>query len=146
MKRPEKAVIGFILSAVLSLSGPSAARQAKGKAARRAAAPRSGAALRQDARAGGSPDWLIDPSSFKARITKDDARKEVVLGNGLIRRVFRLAPNAATVDIQNLMTGESILRAVEPEAIMALDGSSFEVGGLKASRSAPTSSPTGSTR
>ena len=57
-------------------------------------------------------DWLIDPSPFKARITTDDSRKEIALDNGLIRRVFRLAPNAATVDFRNLMTGESILRAV----------------------------------
>ena len=75
-------------------------------------------------------DWLIDPSPFKARITKDDSRKEIALDNGLIRRVFRLAPNAATVDFRNLMTGESILRAVRPEATVGIDGRSFEVGGL----------------
>ncbi len=75
-------------------------------------------------------DWLVDPSPFKARITTDDSRKEIALDNGLIRRVFRLAPNAATVDFRNLMTGESILRAVRPEAKVGIGGRSFAVGGL----------------
>ena len=75
-------------------------------------------------------DWLIDPSPFKARITRDDRRQEITVTNGLIERVFRLAPNAATVDFRNLMTGESILRAVGPEAKVGIGGRSFAVGGL----------------
>ncbi|OGD19503.1 MAG: hypothetical protein A2W03_01145 [Candidatus Aminicenantes bacterium RBG_16_63_16] len=45
--------------------------------------------------------------------------------------MFRIAPNAATVDFQNLMTGETILRAVVPEAKLKLDGRDFKVGGLE---------------
>ncbi len=44
---------------------------------------------------------------------------------------FRLAPNAATVSFENLMTGESIIRAVRPEACVVLDGVRYEVGGLR---------------
>jgi hypothetical protein len=53
-----------------------------------------------------------------------------VLANGLIARTFRLAPNAATVGLDNLVTGEAILRGVKPEAIVELDGQRYAVGGL----------------
>ena len=61
-------------------------------------------------------DWLVDPSSFKASVRDVPARKELVLSNGLARRVIRLAPAAATVAIEDLTTGEHLLRAVGPEA------------------------------
>ena len=84
------------------------------------------------ARAGApaSADWLIDPASFTARIATNPAKHEVTLDNGLVRRVFRLEPNAATVAFDNLMTGESMLRSVRPEARLELDGTQVEVGGL----------------
>jgi len=76
------------------------------------------------------PDWLIDGSSFRATIRSNEPKHEIILENGLVRRVFRLAPNAATVSFENLMTGEEFLRAVRPEAILELDGARYEVGGL----------------
>jgi hypothetical protein len=76
-------------------------------------------------------DWLIDPSPFKARVGVNDDGHELELGNGLVRRVIRLQPNAATVALDNLVTGESLLRGVKPEAIVEIDGRRFEVGGLK---------------
>jgi len=75
-----------------------------------------------------SPDWLIDSSSFKARL--EAAPHEITLSNGLIRRVFRLQPNAATVALDNLVTGQSLLRSVRPEATVDLDGRHLAVGGL----------------
>lgn len=75
-------------------------------------------------------DWLIDPSPFRAVITTNAAESEISLENGLVRRVFKLAPDAATVAFDNLTTGESILRSVRPEARIVLDGKSIEVGGL----------------
>jgi hypothetical protein len=131
MKKPRQAIVGLLAVLVISTICPAAAAQTKGRPARQSAAPRRDAVLRGDSGRGGAPDWLIDPSSFKARIAEDDARREVVLTNGLIRRTFRLSPNAATVDFQNLMTGESVLRAVKPEATIELDGRKFEIGGLK---------------
>ena len=75
-------------------------------------------------------DWLIDPSPFKARVTPSANGREVTLDNGLVRRRIRLAPNAATIAYDNLITGESILRSVRPEARVEIDGVSYDVGGL----------------
>ena len=68
------------------------------------------------------PDWLVDPSPYQAQIREDGRRQELVLENGLVRRAIRIAPNAATVDYRNLVTGEQLLRAVGPEAGVTLNG------------------------
>ncbi len=74
-------------------------------------------------------DWLIDPTSFKAKILRD--AREVTLENGLIRRTWRLNPNAAAVAFDNLMLDQSVIRGVKPEAIVQIDGVNYAVGGLK---------------
>jgi hypothetical protein len=76
-------------------------------------------------------DWLVRPLAEKAvsRVSPDG--REAVLENGLIRRVWRLKPGAATVAFDNLMTGESLIRGVKPEAVVEIDGKSIRVGGLK---------------
>ena len=76
-------------------------------------------------------DWLIDGSSFKAGVFRGGHSNEIVLANGLVARTFRLSPNAATVGLDNLVTGDAILRGVKPEAVVELDGRRCEVGGLK---------------
>jgi hypothetical protein len=109
MRRPPTLplVLGLLLSA--ACSGP--------------AAKTGGSAARSD--------WLIDPSPYKASVRVEAADPEVLhLENGLVRRSFRLAPNAACVDLRDLVTGESVLRAVRPEASVVLDGRPFDVGGL----------------
>jgi hypothetical protein len=73
-------------------------------------------------------DWLIDPTPYRAVVTSNAT--ELVLENGLARRVIRLAPNAATVALQNLTSGEHVLRAIAPEARVTLGGTKYEVGGL----------------
>ncbi len=78
-----------------------------------------------------SADWLVNPVKEPVRIEKRLNDNEIVLNNGLISRTFRLSPNAATVAYENLMTGESIIRGVKPEAIVELDGIKCEVGGLQ---------------
>ncbi len=75
-------------------------------------------------------DWLIDPSPFRATIATNSAANEIVLNNGLVHRVIKLSPDAATVALDNLMTGESILRSVRAEAQIGLDGKTYSVGGL----------------
>lgn len=75
-------------------------------------------------------DWLVTPVKEPVRIEEREDEKEIVLTNGLISRTFRLRPNAATIGYSNLMTGESIIRGVKPEAIVELDGCKYEVGGL----------------
>lgn len=76
-------------------------------------------------------DWLIDGSPFKADVFRGAGANEVVLANGLVARTFRLSPNAATVGLDNLVTGQALLRAVKPEAIVTINGQRYEVGGLK---------------
>lgn len=76
-------------------------------------------------------DWLVTPVTKPATVRMSDDGKELVLSNGLVARRFRLRPNAATVAFDNLMTGESMLRGVKPEARVTIDGRSFDVGGLK---------------
>lgn len=78
-----------------------------------------------------APDWLVDPSPYRARITSRDNGRELVLENGLIRRVLFLGSNAATVEFSSVTTGESWLRAVKPEATVEIDGKRFTVGGLQ---------------
>lgn len=75
-------------------------------------------------------DWLIDQSPFMARVGRLDDQ-QIALDNGLVRRVFRISPNAATVALDNLITGESLLRGVKPEAIVTIDNQHYEIGGLK---------------
>lgn len=75
-------------------------------------------------------DWLIDGSPFKAEVKIQQADKRLVLSNGLLNRTFLLAPNAATIALDNLMTGESELRAVRPEALLEINGKEYPVGGL----------------
>lgn len=75
-------------------------------------------------------DWLLDGSPFKAGVFQNDSKQELILSNGLIRRTFRLAPNAATVGLDNLITGENLLRGVKPEAEVTINGQLHPVGGL----------------
>ncbi|ADB42302.1 alpha-galactosidase precursor [Spirosoma linguale] len=75
-------------------------------------------------------DWLIRPVSQKAGVFQTKGGKELVLANGLISRRFRISPNLATVDFQNLSTHEQFIRAVGPEARVTLNGKTYAVGGL----------------
>jgi hypothetical protein len=75
-------------------------------------------------------DWLIDSSRYKAEIKVHEQSHEIELSNGLVRRMWRLQPDAATVAFDNPMTGESMLRGVKPEAIIRIHGVDCKVGGL----------------
>ena len=75
-------------------------------------------------------DWLVEPPARGARITRSEDGAQLVLDNGLIRRTIRVAPDGATVGLDDLTTGASLLRAVRPEAVVVLDGERHEVGGL----------------
>ncbi|HPF40821.1 MAG TPA: alpha-galactosidase [Phycisphaerae bacterium] len=76
------------------------------------------------------PDWLIDASPYVARCDTSADGRDIALDNGLVRRRFRIAPDGATVAFDNLMTDESLLRAIKPEAIVTIDGNRIEIGGL----------------
>ncbi|MGE5296243.1 MAG: alpha-galactosidase [Solirubrobacterales bacterium] len=76
------------------------------------------------------PDWLVTPVDTPVTAAVTASGKELFLSNGLIQRIFRLQLNAATIAYDNLMTGESMLRGVKPEAAVVIDGREFHVGGL----------------
>ncbi len=75
-------------------------------------------------------DWLISSQRHPARLYRRSDGKGIVLDNGLIRRTWRLEPDAATVGFDNLMTDQPVIRAVKPEAILTLNGIQAKVGGL----------------
>jgi len=80
--------------------------------------------------AGLQKDWLVTPVATPASVHESADGKKLVMTNGLISRTFWLKPNAATIAFDNLMTGESMLRGVKPEARVEIDGVTFPVGGL----------------
>ena len=73
-------------------------------------------------------DWLVQPFNQPASIKEDQGR--LVLSNGLIARSFVTAPNFATVDYINLVTGSTLLRGIKPEALITIDGQQVEIAGL----------------
>jgi len=74
-------------------------------------------------------DWLIDNSGYLSRLDKQE-NDRIILSNGLVSRTFLLKPNAATIGFDNLETGQALLRGVNPEAEIDLNGTKYPVGGL----------------
>ncbi|MCU7548799.1 alpha-galactosidase [Chitinophagaceae bacterium LB-8] len=77
---------------------------------------------------GTKSDWLVDPVAKKATIYTEG--KNIILDNGLVKRVFRLQPNVACIDYLNLSNGQQLLRAVKPEAKITINGKEYNIGGL----------------
>ncbi|MBD2756369.1 alpha-galactosidase [Spirosoma validum] len=75
-------------------------------------------------------DWLVTSVSQKAGVFQANGGKDLVLSNGLLTRRFRIMPNLATIDYQNLSTNEQFVRSVKPEAMLTLKGKTYRVGGL----------------
>ncbi len=75
-------------------------------------------------------DWLIKPLKVRARVIVDRDHKNITLNNGLVKRVFRIQPNVACIDFENLSSGQQLLRAIKPEASLNIDGRAYNVGGL----------------
>ncbi|WP_299531913.1 alpha-galactosidase [Ulvibacterium sp.] len=75
-----------------------------------------------------SRDWLIENTAYTAKVFTTADR--IVLDNGLVRREIQWAPNAATVEFKNLTTGETLLRSLQPEAEVSLNGKVYHIGGL----------------
>ena len=76
-------------------------------------------------------DWLINADKSKAGVYATADSKGIILCNNLVARTFRIIPNLATIDIQNLMTEESLLRAVSGEGSISIDGKRYDLGGLQ---------------
>lgn len=75
-------------------------------------------------------DWLITAPQQKAAVYQSPDGKDIILFNGLVKRSFRIAPNLACIDFRNLSSGQQLLRAIRPEALVTINGEQFAVGGL----------------
>ena len=75
-------------------------------------------------------DWLINTPKEKAGVYLSMDKKNIILYNGLVRRTFRISPNIVCYDFRNMTTGQELIRAIEPEAIVTIDGKPYSVGGL----------------
>ena len=73
-------------------------------------------------------DWLVSPFEQKATIRREG--QNIILYNGLVKRVFVITPNVACYDYTNLSNGQQLIRSVEPEAKVIIDQISYKVGGL----------------
>ena len=77
-------------------------------------------------------DWLIN--DIKTRTTVEKTLDgNLVLTNELISRVFSIHPDFTTIDFYSHEKQASILRALSPEAIIALDGVTYEIGHVNTS-------------
>jgi len=75
-------------------------------------------------------DWLTDRILNKASVSTVKDGSQIILNNGLLKRSFRLSPNMACLDFSNLRSGEQLLRAINPEAIVTINGVVYNIGGL----------------
>ncbi len=75
-------------------------------------------------------DWLVMPVAIKAGVYKSADSKNIILYNGLVKRVFCIQPNVACIDYENMSNSQQLLRAVKPEAEIIIDGINYKIGGL----------------
>jgi hypothetical protein len=75
-------------------------------------------------------DWHLDPTPYRARVERSSDGATVTLDNGLVRRVIRVADGCATIALDDLSGGRGLLRAVEAEATVTIDGVGHRAGGL----------------
>jgi hypothetical protein len=73
-------------------------------------------------------DWLIDATPYTAQI--EEHPDSLVITNGLVRRIIKLSPNAATIVLDEITTNTSLLRGVKPEAEITINGTPYPIGGL----------------
>ena len=75
-------------------------------------------------------DWLVKPVKQKANIYQTSDKKNIILYNGLVKRVFRISPNVACIDFKNMSNGQQLLRAIKPEARITINNFTYNIGGL----------------
>ncbi len=66
----------------------------------------------------------------RAGVYTGEGGTELVLYNGLVKRTFRIEPDAACIEYRNMTDGRQVIRAVKPEARVTIDGQEYNVGGL----------------
>lgn len=76
-------------------------------------------------------DWLLTPEKSQAGIYATTDGKSIIIANEMVWRTFRIFPNLATTDYVNRMTGERMLRTVDSEGCVGIDGEMYHLGGLQ---------------
>jgi len=76
-------------------------------------------------------DWLLGNVHAAASIFKSENGKDLIITNGLISRKFRMQPYFACFSFRNLVTSKEMLRAIQPEAQIEIDGTKYNIGGVK---------------
>lgn len=72
-------------------------------------------------------DWLLDPSPYRSGLHEEG--KQIVIENGLLRLRIQQYP-LALVGIEQMTTGQQLLRAAAPLGEFTLNGKVVRVGGL----------------
>ncbi len=75
-------------------------------------------------------DWLVKRPTVKASVYQSGRGRNIILYNGLVKRVFRIGSNLACIDYKNMINGQQLLRAIKPEARLMINGNTYDVGGL----------------
>ena len=76
-------------------------------------------------------DWLLGKAEHTAAVFKSKNGKDLIMTNGLISREFRMQPYFACFSFRNLMTPKEMIRAIQPEAQIEIDGTHYNIGGVK---------------
>ena len=74
-------------------------------------------------------DWLLADADYEAQVV-EATPGQISMENGLARRTWLLGPDLTCIALDNLTSGEALLRAVQPEARLVLDGEPVALGGL----------------
>lgn len=75
------------------------------------------------------PDWLIDQSPYTTQINFTEDSTQLIAQNGLIKKVFDLRETVVAVHFEQVRLAQTLMRAVQPEALITLDGIRWKVGG-----------------
>lgn len=76
-------------------------------------------------------DWLVTPpSAWPAPTFERNADASWTLSNGLVSRTFVFEPAFGTVDFFSHARGASLLRAIDVEGYIGLDGTVYPLGGI----------------
>jgi galactitol-specific phosphotransferase system IIB component len=77
-------------------------------------------------------DWLLGKVDHISSVFKSENGKDLIITNGLISREFRVQPYFACFSFRNLMMPKEMIRAIQPEAQIEIDGAHYNIGGVKA--------------
>ena len=77
------------------------------------------------------PDWLITKVNVQSKL-RVLPNGNLELTNGLVSRQFSTQPGFATVDFVSHEKQSSLIRAIQPEAIVIINGINYKIGGFQA--------------